>query len=139
MQWQETQSNIPVRKWLFISPIISCSTNPALCKDSIKVLHTYILYIYIYIYIYTLYIILEQIFYQFYNVSSFRNHGRGFLVNKLESKDLRYPFNMFAQIMTRYKIIFHVTLIQNMNKELVRELVAMLWSHSSIWTGGRKP
>ena len=54
MQWQETQSSIPMKNWLFISPIILCSTNWALCKDSIILLHVHIhIHIYIYIYVFS--------------------------------------------------------------------------------------
>ena len=45
------------------------------------------MYIYTYIdIIYTLFILLEQISYQCYILSSFRKVGRGFLVKKLERK-----------------------------------------------------
>ena len=58
MQCQETQSSIPMKNLLFISPIILCSINRALCKDSIILyiciynIYMYIIYIYICIYLY---------------------------------------------------------------------------------------
>ena len=80
MQWQETQSSIPMKNWLFVSPIILCSTNRALCKDSIIYICIHIFYIFtyiysiylhiyiLYIYIYILYIFIYNMFYKYYKL-----------------------------------------------------------------------
>ena len=69
-------------------------------------IYTYIYNIYISIHIYNvyfdifIYIALRQNCCQCYNLSSFRNYGRGFIANKQESNEPHFPFNFFGHIMT---------------------------------------
>ena len=58
MQWQETQSSIPMKNWLFISPII---------------------YIYIYIYIYIVYKMIK--FKNTEKCNRITNYDQGVLMN----------------------------------------------------------
>ena len=50
MQWQETQSSIPMKNWLFISLILLYY--PLTIENSVKIQSYYYIHIYIYIYIY---------------------------------------------------------------------------------------
>ena len=110
-------------------------------------IHTYIYNIYIYPYIYIMsiliylyiYILLGQNCCQCYNLSSFRNYGRGFIVNKQESKEPHFPFNFFRHIMTDVNHIPGNADSKKINKEpVIRSNESAEFNHNSVCTARKK-
>ena len=90
----------------------------------------------IYLYIY---ILLGQNCCQCYNLSSFRNYGRGFIVNKQESKEPHFPFNFFRHIMTDVNHIPGNADSKKINKEpVIRSNESAEFNHNSVCTARKK-